>query len=349
MRELNIAGKRIADDSPAWIIAEVGHNHQGSVEKCKQIFKSAAECGVNAVKLQKRDNKALFTHAMYKSPYIGTNAFGPTYGAHREALELGWDEYVELKGYAEALGLVFFATAFDIPSADFLEKLGVPCFKIASGCLTDLPLIRHVASYGKPMLISTGGGTPQDVKRVYHTVKQTTCPFALLQCTASYPASPEEMNLRVIETYRNAFPETVIGLSDHYNGIADGPLAFALGARIFEKHFTINRAWKGSDQAFSLEHEGMRRFVRDIQRTPALLGDGIKRVYESEAAGMYKMAKGLVPTEDFPAGHVLQPGDLESRSPLGLPPWKADKLYGRQLREPLTKGQTITTSGIVEA
>ena len=132
MRELIIGDKRIADDTDAWVCAEIGNNHQGSVETARLLILAAKDCGVDAVKFQKRDNKTLFTKAMYDQPYNSENAFGPTYGAHREALEFDWDQYVELKQYAESLGLIFFATAFDIPSADFLCELGVPAFKIAS-------------------------------------------------------------------------------------------------------------------------------------------------------------------------------------------------------------------------
>jgi len=347
MRELYIAGRRIADDEPPFIIAEIGTNHQGSVETCKALFKAAAQAGVDAVKLQKRDNQTLFTEEFYNQPYNSENAFGSTYGTHREALEFGWGEYVDLKAYAESLGLLFFATAFDIPSADFLAQLGIPAFKVASGDLTNIPLIQHIAAYGKPVIISTGGG---DAQAVYDTMRSIPFPkqVALLQCTAAYPCPPEELNLNVIRTYRQAFRNTVIGLSDHHDGICYGPVAYTLGARIFEKHFTLSHSWKGADHVFSLEPEGMRRFVRDVQNTAQALGDGRKRPYESEAAGLYKMAKGLVATDDYPVGHVLSIEDLAIQSPAqGLPPYKRDKLLGRPLQQPLAKGQSITSSGVV--
>lgn len=353
MREFRIAERVVTDDSPALIVAEIGANHMGSVETCKAIFKSAAECGADAVKLQKRDNRTLYTKEMYDSPYHSENAFGPTYGTHREALEFDWDQYVELKWYAEELGLFFFATAFDIPSADFLDALGVPAFKIASGDLKNLSLIRYIAGLGKPMIISTGGGTIEDVLQAGITATEVpgmdVTKIAVLQCTAAYPVEPLEMNLRVIETYREHFPYTVIGLSDHQSGIAMGPVAYTLGARIFEKHFTLHHAWKGSDQAFSLEPSGLRRFVRDIHRTREALGDGIKRPYESEAPGLSRMAKSLVAARDLPAGYVLRPEDVLLKSPnTGLSPNKLNMLVGRRLKIALTKGQIITTSGIVE-
>lgn len=289
---IQIAERRIADDADCYVIAEIGHNHQGSVETCKALFLAAKQCGADAVKLQKRDNRTLFTRDMYDAPYVSENSYGATYGEHREALEFGWTEYGELQVYAKEIGITFFATAFDEVSAEFLADLDMPAFKIASGDLTCLPLLRKVARYGKPVILSTGGGTMDDVRAAVRALGD--CPHAILQCTSGYPASFEELNLNVIKTYREAFPGTVIGLSSHDNGIAMAPVAYALGARIIEKHFTLDRTWKGTDQAFSLEPVGLKKMVRDLKRVKAALGDGIKCVYPSEQAPMSKMRKVLI-------------------------------------------------------
>ncbi len=257
--EFSIDGVRVADDTPCYVIAEIGHNHQGNIETCKEMFRSAVQCGADAVKLQKRDNRALFTSEMYDSPYNSENAYAPTYGTHREALEFNKDQYVELKDYAEEIGIDFFSTAFDRPSADLLEEIGISAYKIASGDLTNTPLLKHVASFGKPMIISTGGATMEDVQRAYDAIRPINANFCILQCTSGYPSPYEELNLRVIETFTKAFPDVVIGFSGHDAGIAMPLVAYMLGARVVEKHFTLNRAWKGTDQAFSLEPAGMRR------------------------------------------------------------------------------------------
>lgn len=326
-RELIISERRIADDEPPFVIAEIGHNHQGNIETCKALFTAAARAGCDAVKLQKRDNKTLFTQEMYDAPYASENAFGSTYGLHREALEFGWEEYIELKRFAESLGLVFFATAFDIPSADFLAGLDVPVFKIASACLTDLPLIEHVASFGKPMIISTGGATWDDLLRVWIALKGAQ--YAFLQCTATYPCEPEEMNLRVISEMSKYYP-VVWGLSDHQDGIDMAPVAYALGARIFEKHFTLSHTWKGSDHAFSLEPDGMARMVRSLRRVEVALGDGVKRRYESEQPALYKMGKSLRAARSLPAGHALIEQDIAIKSPgEGLPPYRYPEVLGK--------------------
>lgn len=346
-RELVIDGIRIADDTDAFIIAEVGHNHQGDVEKCKELFRKAKEAGCSAVKLQKRDNKSLFTKVMYDSAYNSENAFGPTYGSHREALEFGRDQYTELKRFTRELEVSFFATAFDFRSADFLAELDVPAFKIASGDLKSIPLLRYVAKFGKPMIVSTGGGSLDDIQRAYDAIMPINTQLCILQCTAAYPVDAEQMNLRVITTLRERFRDIVIGLSDHQNGIALAPVAYALGARVIEKHFTLNRAWKGTDHAFSLEPVGLTKLVRDLQRTRVGLGDGIKRPYENELKPMLKMAKKLVAAKDLPAGHVLRAQDIALKSPNdGLSPQFFDQLVGAKLLGALKEDDNLTLESV---
>ena len=331
-RELVIDNTRIADDTEAYVIAEIGHNHQGSLEKCKELFDRAKECGVGAVKLQKRHNETLFTRELYDAPYASENAFGATYGEHRKALEFEAPEYKELIAHAKKLGVTFFATAFDFKSADMLAELDMPAYKMASGDLRNTPLLKHVARIGKPMILSTGGAEMADVRRAYEAVRPLNAQLCILQCTAAYPAEPEVMNLRVLETFRQEFPDVVVGLSDHQNGIALAPVAYVMGARVIEKHFTISRAAKGTDHAFSLEPAGMRKLVRDLQRTHQALGDGVKKVYPLEQKPLYKMAKKLTVARDLPAGHVLRPEDIAIQSPSdGLPPYEFDRVVGQTL------------------
>ncbi len=349
--ELRIGGKQISDDGPAYVVAEIGHNHQGDLEKARALIHAASECGVDAVKFQKRENRVLFTRAFYDSPYDNENSFGLTYGEHREALEFGKDEWVELRSFAREQGVDFIAAPFDPPSADLLEELDIDAFKFASGDLLNVPLIRYVASFSKPILLSTGGGTLEDIERAVDAIVAHHSQLSVLHCTASYPAEVEDLNLRVITTLRERFPGLVIGFSDHHNGIAMSLVAYMLGARVFEKHFTLNHAWKGSDHALSLMPEGMRKLVRDLRRTPVALGDGVKRPLPSEEPALRKMGKKLVAASDLPAGHVLGPGDLEARSPAdgGLPPYELDNLLGRTLRHPLALEQDVTLEDVEPA
>jgi len=340
---MTIEGVRVDDASDCYVIAEIGHNHQGDVEQAKKMFAAAKEAGAHAVKLQKRDNRSLYTSDYFNRPYDNEASFGATYGEHREALEFGRDEYLELKRYAAELGIAFFATAFDFASADFLADLEMPAYKIASGDLTNTPLIRYVGELGKPVIFSTGGGTLEDVRRAYETLREVNGEIAVLQCTAGYPAEWGELDLRVIATYRELFPGAVVGFSGHDNGIAMPVAAYVLGARVVEKHFTLNRAMRGTDHAFSLEPQGMRKMVRDLQRTRHAMGDGAKKMYPSEAAPIVKMGKKLVAARALPAGHVLCRDDIGMRSPGdGLPPYELDRFIGRTLRQPVDEEMTLT-------
>ncbi len=348
MLELVVDGRVIARDGPAYVIAEIGHNHQGDVEKAKALVRAARECGADAVKLQKRDNAQLYTRALYDAPYDNEHSFGRTYGEHREALELSAAEWLELREFSREEGITLFGTVFDEPSADFLHELDLPAFKIASGDLTNTPLLRHVATLGRPIFLSTGGGTMDDVERAVDTILPLNAQLCVMQCTASYPCEVEELNLGVIETYRERFPDLVIGLSDHQSGIAMSLVGYMLGARVIEKHFTLNHAWKGSDHAFSLMPEGMRRLVRDLHRVPDAVGDGVKRPLASEARPLEKMGKKLVATRDLAVGHVLTANDLAARSPAdgGLPPYELDDLLGRRLTRPLMVDQALVTDDV---
>jgi sialic acid synthase len=350
VRELTIDGRRIADDTPCFVIAEIGHNHQGSVEKAQELFVHAKQCGVDAVKLQKRDNRLLFTRALYDSPYDNENSFGATYGEHREALELDRAAYAELQACARELGLVFFATAFDEPSADLLAELDLPAYKIASGDLRNTPLLRHVAALGKPLVVSTGGATPEDIDRAVEAIAPINEQICLLQCTAAYPAAVDQLNLAVITTLRERYPAFVVGLSDHHDGIAMSTVAFMLGARVIEKHFTLSHTAKGTDHAFSLMPEGMRKLVRDLRRIPDAIGDGVKRPLPSEEQPIRKMGKKLVAARDLPAGHVLAVGDLVAKSPAdgGLPPYALDDLLGRPLTRALVEEDAILADDVGE-
>ena len=247
MRELVVDGRRISEDGDCYVIAEVGHNHQGSLVKAIEFLDAAKQCGVDAVKLQKRHNRTLFTRAMYEQPYDHENSFGKTYGEHREALELSDKDWFELMHQARERGLTLFGTTFDLPSADFLAELGAPAFKIASADLVNTPLLRRVASYGKPIFLSTGGGAIDDVERAVDAILPVNPELCLMQCTAAYPAEAEDLNLRVITTFRERFPDLVIGLSDHQDGYTMSLLGYALGAQVIEKHFTLSHGWKGTD------------------------------------------------------------------------------------------------------
>jgi N-acetylneuraminate synthase/sialic acid synthase len=350
MRTLEIDGVRVDDETVPFVIAEIGANHQGDLDTAKAMFKKAKECGANAVKLQKRDNRSLFTRQMYESHYDSPNAYAATYGAHREALEFGREEYQELQKYAIELDITMFATPYDFESVTFLEELDISLYKIASCDLKNTPLLERVAHTGKPVIVSTGGGTMEDVQRAYDTIMPINEKLCICQCTASYPAKPEDMNLRVITTLRERFPDLVIGLSDHQSGISVALVAYVLGARVFEKHFTLNRALKGTDHAFSLEPTGLPKLVRDLQRARLALGDGEKRPLECEMPTLTKAGKKLVAARNLESGHVLVRQDVALKSPAGgLPPYELANVLGKKLTRALATDENLDFKDLTDA
>jgi len=342
LRSLDLGKVIVSENGPAYVIAEIGHNHQGKLEQAIELIRAAADAGASAVKLQKRNNRRLYTPQAFNEIYNSENSFAETYGLHREALEFGKKEFEVCLQVAQEEGVDFFATPFDIDSADFLEELGLTIYKIASGDLQNIPLIRHVASFQKPMIISTGGASLEMIDRAIQEIRFHHNKVAILQCTASYPAGFDQLNLRFISELQSLYPENIIGYSGHDNGIAMATVAYALGARVIEKHFTLNRTLKGTDHAFSLEPQGMKKLVRDLERASLALGDGKKVTYDSEVAPLTKMGKMICASRDLPQSHIIAWEDLEYRSPAhGLPPSMADWLVGRQLIQPVKKFDPI--------
>jgi N-acetylneuraminate synthase/sialic acid synthase len=307
------------------------------------MIKTAALCGVDAVKFQKRDSKVLYTNEMYHKPYESEDSFGHTYGEHREFLEFKWDEYVALKKSAEENNLEFMCTPFDFESIDFLERLGITSYKIASGDLTNTPLLKYVAKLGKPMFLSTGASSLQEIHLAYDTVAKYNDKICLLHTTSCYPTDYPDLNLSFIRTLKKDFPEAVIGYSSHDNGILAASIAYMLGATVIEKHFTINHSWKGTDHKFSLEPEGLRKQVRDLKRIEIALGDGKKIVRDIELQARVKMGKSLYTARALRADHTLAMEDIVIKSPGGgLAPYYLDKVIGSKTRFPLKQETMIS-------
>lgn len=296
MRSITINGRTIDDQSPCYVIAEIGHNHGGNVDTACQMIRAAATMGADAVKFQLRDNRNLYSEALLNQPYENENSYGKTYGEHREALELSDRALFHCMREADAAKITCFATAFDEVSADRIAALGMPAIKIASGGLTDHALLRHVAKLGLPIILSTGGGTLKEIDQAVSTITAKHSQLAVLHCTAAYPVRDfKELNLRCIQTLREEYPSLVIGWSGHDSGIAMAVAAYTLGARVIEKHFSLNRASKGTDHAFSLEPAGLSKLCRDLARAHAALGDGIKRYLASEVSPVSKMRRRELP------------------------------------------------------
>jgi sialic acid synthase len=349
MRELWIDGTRIADDEPAFVIAELGHNHEGLISKAKAMVVTAKKAGASAVKFQTRVPKEVYSKAEYDRQSDNPQWMAPTYGKHREALEFTQAEWVELFAFCREVGITAFSTPFDFASADMLNDLGVPAFKIASGDATNIPLIEHVASFGKPIIISTGGCTIQDVNRIFDRhFYHNTVPFAFLQCSCVYPCPSEDMNLEVINTYRDLYRNTVIGLSTHNPRYIPTFAAYAVGARIFEHHYTNDRSWKGTDNAFSLTPDMLKDLVDGLAEIRASMGTGIKYPQKVELTPTLERRKKLVARRGILRGAVISREDIAILCPGdGIPPYELWSIVGKVASVDIKADEDLTYGMIV--
>jgi sialic acid synthase len=273
-----------------YIIAEIGCNHMGDVDIAKRMIEVAHYCGVDAVKLQKRDNKTYLTPEQYNKSYEGPNSFGRTYGEHREFLELSVEEHAELKDHAESLGLTYFVSVWDKVSAAAALEMGMPLIKIPSACITDKQMLAVLNESTVPILASCGMSTLEEIDDMVAAMDRVS-ELYLFHCTSTYPCAFRDLNLNVIPELRKRYGGRVkgLGFSGHHLGIAMDVAAVALGATLIERHFTLDRTWKGTDHAASLEPEGLRKLVRDIRALETAMGSGQKRVLECEVEPRKKL------------------------------------------------------------
>mgnify|MGYP002725455634 CR=1 FL=1 len=332
MSTISLGSKTVGSHHPTYIIAEIGINHQGDVNIAKQLIKEAALAGADAAKFQKRSIRRILTHEGLEMPYENRNSFGKTYGEHKRALELTESDYTELMTYAKECHIDFIASGWDEESIDFLDDLGVAFFKMASADLTNIPLLTHTARKNKPMVLSTGMADLAMVKTAVDAVLPLNQQLAILQCTSTYPSAFDEINLAVLNTFKQDFPDLVIGYSGHELGIAISEAAVALGAKIIERHFTLDRTMKGGDHAASLEPGGFSKLVRDIRHIESAMGNGVKMVQDSEGAVFKKLAKSVVSSIDLKAGTTLSRDMLTTKGPgTGISPARMDELIGKSV------------------
>jgi sialic acid synthase SpsE len=340
MTTIDVGGRLIGDGQPIYFIAEAGVNHNGSAELAAKLIDVAAECGADAVKFQKRTVRDILVAAALDKPYLTPTSLGATYGEHREKLELSEDDFFALADHARVRGITLLASAWDMTSADFLDRLGIPAFKIASADCTNLPLVEYIARKGKPVLLSTGMSDMAEVEEAVATVRRHSDQLVLFQCTSTYPCDNDQINLRVIQTYRERF-RCVVGYSGHERGLAPSEAAVALGADVIERHFTIDRTMIGPDHAASLEPSGLQRLVRNIRNIEKALGSPDKRIVEAERTVRQRLAKSIVAKGDIPAGTVITADMLTVKGPgSGLKPGFMPLLVGVVAESPI-QGDTL--------
>ncbi len=287
---VSIGSRVIGGGRPAYVIAEIGLNHNGELDLAKRLIDVAAEAGCQAVKFQKRTPE-LATPEHMKDVPRETPWGTMSYLDYRRRVELSRDDYLEIARYADLRGLDWFASPWDEPSVAFLDELDVPAFKVASASVTDVPLLRAIAATGKPVILSTGMSTVEEIDRAVVTLG--TSQLLLMHATSSYPMPAEEANLRTIDTLALRYPVPV-GYSGHERGLQISLAAVALGAVAVERHITLDRAMWGSDHAASLEPQGLEHLVRDIRIIETAMGDGVKRVFPGEEAPKAKLRRVLV-------------------------------------------------------
>ena len=349
MRKLELPGRTLTD-SDCFVIAEIGSNHMGDPDLCEKMIIAAARAGADAVKMQKRDNEAMFTKTALNRPYENEFSYGKTYGEHRAHLDwFGIKEFLRFKAIAEKHGVLFFATPFEEESARFLRALDVPLWKIASCDATNLPLVKMVARYQQPMVISTGGASLEDLDALAAALCPINPNYALLHCISIYPNTDEMLNLRAITALRDSFPAHLVGFSSHHPGIEPLVVARTCGASIFEVHFTLNRGFRGTDHGFSMEPQGLEKICQDLPRVRVMLGTGEKRPWPDEQRGFVaKMGKGIYLSRPMAKGEIITHKDICIKSPAGgFRPHETGEVVGHSLISDCSTGVALER-GIVE-
>jgi N-acetylneuraminate synthase len=286
MNVVKIAGRPVGGDQPCFVIAEIGINHNGDIDLAKRLISVAAAAGCDAVKFQKRTVAVVYSQEELAKPR--ENPFGATNGDLKYGLEFEHEEYNEIDAFCKSLKMMWFASPWDEASVDFLEQYNTPVYKIASASLTDDHLLRHIRATGRPIILSTGMSTYAEIDHAVEVLGKED--LILMHTTSTYPANYDELNLRAIPTMAERYG-VPIGYSGHETGIPTSVCAAALGACCVERHITMDRASWGSDQAASLEPNGVSRLVRDIRLWELSKGDGVKRVYEREVPIIKKLRR----------------------------------------------------------
>lgn len=340
---MEINGKSVGDGYPAYIIAELSANHAGSKQRALDMIYQAKESGADCVKIQTytADTLTIDCHNEYFDISEGTWKGENLYSLYQKAYT-PWEWHEDLKREAEKVGIDFLSTPFDKTAVDFLEGLNVSFYKIASFELVDIPLIEYIASKNKPIIMSTGMGTLEEIQEAIGAVySQGNRQLAIMKCSSAYPAKIEEMNLSTITDMKNRF-RIPVGLSDHSMGSFSAATAVAMGANIIEKHFCASRNVKNPDSSFSMEPEEFRQMVqnvREVEKAKGAVAYGVSKQEESNAC----FRRSLFVVRDIAAGEILTPENIRSIRPAyGLKPKYYSEVMGRRAKRPLSKGTPLS-------
>lgn len=338
---MKLAGVPVGDGYPTYIIAEIGQNHNGDIQNAEKLIDMAVRCGANAVKFQKRDIPSELTKEAYDKPYENPNSFGKTYGEHREFLELNEEQHQYLREYALAKGIDYFCTPCDVPSVELLERIGCPFYKVASRDLTNLPLLEKLGSLNKPVILSTGMADINDINDALKALSLPKNKICILQCTSEYPCKLENVNLKAMATLKKEY-DVVVGLSDHTSGVIISSAAASIGAHIIEKHITLDRTMKGTDQPGSLEEAGLKKLVEYIRSIEIAMGDGVKDINPATKTAKVKLARSITSKEFIAKGTLITKEMLTLKSPGDGFKWKdINKVVGKIANQNIEVDVTI--------
>ena len=348
-KRIKVGNKYIGEGEPAFFIAEIGNNHNGDYFLAKKTIEEAVKSGADAVKFQKRFIDEVFAKELQEKPQTKDQIFGKTYGEYRQALELGFEDFVKLKKVSEELGTIFFATPFDKKSVDFLEEVGVELYKIASFDSTNLPLLEYVAKKGKPMILSTGMTSLEELDEAVETILQYNNQLIILHCVSVYPTVDKSLNLATIPFLKERYAPLPVGYSGHEKDYSPTLAAVALGAKCVERHITIDKKLPGPDHALvSIDPEEFKKMVDGARRIEMALGKPGKHLFEEEMATRNKHSKSLVTRVAIPAGTILTAEMLTCKSPgYGLKPRMLSSVIGKKLKVDLLADTVITNDHIV--
>jgi sialic acid synthase len=335
-------GRWIGESEPPYIIAEIGINHNGDFKLAKQMIAEAAHVGVDAVKMQKRTIDEMYTRDALDVPYLKPYAFGKTYGEHKRYLEFSDIQYKELQEYAHELGVEFLVSGFDSTSFDFIEHvLDVPVHKVASPFITDYPLLKQVAEYGKPIFLSTGMHTMEEIKASVEFIKQYNDKIMVFHAVTMYPVPNNQVNLNVITTLKNELG-TLVGYSSHDTGVAIPAASIALGACVIEKHFTLDRTMVGPDHAASAESRGMELIVKYSRAVRDSLGSFTREMNEAESMARIKYGVSITSKCHISKGELITGENIMVKCPGGgISPVKYWNLLGKKATKDIEADKTM--------
>ena len=346
---IKVGNKYIGEGEPTFFIAEIGNNHNGDYFLAKRTIEEAVKAGASAVKLQKRFIDEVFNKELREKPQTKDQIFGKTYGEYRQALELDFDEFVKLKKVSQDLGTIFFATPFDKKSVDFLDKVGVDLYKIASFDVTNIPLLEYVAQKGKPMILSTGMSSIEEVDEAVETILKYNNQLVILHCVSVYPTNDERLNLLSVPFLKERYAPLPVGYSGHEKDFAPTLAAVTLGAKCIERHITIDKKLPGPDHAtVSIDIPEFKAMIEGARRVEKALGKYGKFLFEEEMGTRHKHAKSLVAKKAIPAGTTITADMVVFKSPgSGLKPNMISKIIGKKVKTALAEDMVITSDHIV--